>query len=102
MMNKEDLQDLNNEELDNVVALVREIKRDRKAEAKEAEKARKEELKAQNKAVLENLDEGANVRFILKGNETEGTLDHVTEKRFVVVHDGIKKAVMFDKLVATE
>jgi hypothetical protein len=101
-MTKENLQDLTNEELDNVVALVREIKRDRKAEAKEAEKARKEELKAQNKEVLEGLDEGATVRFTLKGEETEGTLDHVTEKRFVVVHDGIKKAVMFDKLIATE
>lgn len=95
----ENINEMTNEELDNLVVEIREIKKARKEEAKAAEKEAKENLKAENKKALDELEAGAVVRFTLKGEEVEAPLDKVTEKRFVAIVDGAKKAIMFDKLV---
>ena len=84
------LNELGIEELDNLMEEVRVLK-----------KTRKEELKEANKKKLEELQTGTTVRFILKGEENEGSLVKITDKRFVVIDfiDSVKKPIMFDKLV---
>ena len=88
------LNELGIEELDNLMEEVRALKKTRKEELKE-------ELKEANKKKLEELQTGTTVRFILKGEENEGSFVKVTDKRFVVIDllDSVKKPIMFDKLV---
>lgn len=78
------------------------IKEARK-EAKEAEKERKQaEKEAAMQAAKEKvqeLEEGDEVAFILKGETRTGTFVKVTEKRFTVEMDGVKKSIMFDKFL---
>lgn len=98
-MENVNLNEMTVEELDKLVVAIREEKKARKAEAKAAEKEAKEKLKEANAETLRGLDENATVRFTLKGEETEGVLDKVTDKRFVVIVEGVKKAIMFDKFL---
>ena len=99
------LNELGIEELDNLMEEVRVLKKTRKEELKEelkeANKKKLEELKVTNKKKLEELQTGTTVRFILKGEENEGSFVKVTDKRFVVIDfiDSVKKPIMFDKLV---
>jgi len=95
------LNELGIEELDNLMEEVRVLKKTRKEELKEANKKKLEELKEANKKKLEELQTGTTVRFILKGEENEGSLVKITDKRFVVIDfiDSVKKPIMFDKLV---
>jgi hypothetical protein len=92
--------ELNVADLDNLIAEARAEKKARRENAKVIDKEAKEAIMAENKARLEALEAGAVISFTLKGEETEGTLDKVTEKRFIAIVDGLKKVIMFDKLIA--
>lgn len=68
-------------------------------EAAKAEKAKALEEAKANMAGL-GLEEGADIRFILKGEEVEGSFVKMTEARFVALVDGEKKTLPFDKFLA--
>jgi len=68
-------------------------------EAVKAEKAVKLKEAKDNMANL-GLEEGSDIRFILKGVEVEGSFVKMTEARFVALVDGEKKTLPFDKFLA--
>ena len=92
--------------IDKVITALRESRKEiKKAETvanREKAKAEKAEKLAEAKANLEGLEleEGTDVRFILKGEETEGQFVKTTEARFVVLVEGEKKTLPFDKFLA--
>ena len=94
------------EGIDEAIKALREARKAVKAEAtKAAREAAKEEkaaaLAEAKKVVLGlGLEEGTAVRFVLKGEETDGTFVKATEARIVVLVDGEKKTLPFDKFVA--
>lgn len=98
-MNTVDLSQLADEELDALVKEVREEKKQRKVQAKEQAKAEKERIAQENLQRLAEVDEGQEVSFIYKGEETTAPFVRTTEKRFIVDIDGDKRAIMPDKLV---
>jgi hypothetical protein len=93
-------------DIDNAIKELRDRRKELKANEvkanREAAKAEKAKALAEAKANLEGLglEEGTDVRFILKGEETEGSFVKVTEARFVVLVDGEKKTLLFDKFLS--
>jgi hypothetical protein len=78
-------------ELDEVIEKAKELKKEKKAEADEA-----------NREKLKGVEEGTVVSFMFKGEEEEGTFVKVTDKRFTVILDGQKKSIMFNKLTGID
>lgn len=93
------------EEADEAIKAIRERRKELKAEAvkadREAAKTAKAEALAEAKGRLEEagLEEGDTVRAILKGEEVLGEFVKETEARFVILVDGEKKTLPFDKFV---
>lgn len=93
-------------DIDNAIKELRDRRKELKANEvkanREAAKAEKAKALAEAKANLEGLEleEGTDVRFILKGEETEGQFVKITEARFVVLVDGEKKTLPFDKFLS--
>ncbi len=48
---------------------------------------------------LATLEKGAPLTVVYKGEETLVTFEKLTEKRFTVLVDGVKRSIMFDKLI---
>ena len=91
--------------IDEAIKSLREKRKELKAnevkagrEAAKAEKAKVLEDAKSNMASL-NLEEGNDIRFILKGEEVEGQFVKMTEARFVATVDGEKKTLPFDKFL---
>lgn len=95
------------EELDELIKNAREYRRELKAKREKAEReqiaAEKELLnrKAQKNIEAMNLEEGDLVRFYLKGEERTGEFYKITESRFIVIVNGEKKTLPFDKFIGT-
>lgn len=95
------------EEVDAVISAAKERKVVLKEQEKEAQRvARKREKEAAMEAAKESieqagLEEGDNILVLLKGEEVEGQFVHLTESRLVVLVDGDKKALPFDKFLGT-
>jgi len=91
------------DEIKGIVDAGRAILKDRKDEIAEARKAEKAAEKAvadaAGREAVEGLDEGDEIVVIFKGEETEVTFVKMTEKRFTVEVDGVKRSIMFDKFV---
>jgi len=91
------------EEIDAVVKAGRELLKERASELKEARKAEREAEKAEReeagREAVKNLEKGDALVVIFKGEETEAIFDKMTEKRFTVEVDGVKRSVMFNKFV---
>ena len=86
-----ELNEMSFAELDEVIEKAKELKKEKKAEADEA-----------NREKLKDIEEGTIVSFIFKGEEEEGTFVKVTDKRFTVILDGQKKSIMFNKLTGID
>ena len=71
------------------------------AEAREVAKAEKQALLDEAKANIVSLDliEGDEIRATLKGEEVVGNFVKVTDARFVILVDGEKKTLPFDKFL---
>ena len=93
------------EEIDAVISAAKERKVVLKEQEKEAQRvARKREKEAAMEAAKESieqagLEEGDDILVLLKGEEVEGQFVHLTESRLVVLVDGDKKALPFDKFL---
>jgi hypothetical protein len=93
------------EAIDEAIKSLRDRRKEVKAEAtkadREAAKVAKAEALAEAKATLEaeGLEEGDTIRAILKGEEVLGEFVKETEARFVILVDGEKKTLPFDKFV---
>ena len=94
------------EGIDEAIKALRESRKEiKKAETvanREAAKEAKAQVlqEAKEKMASLGLEEGADIRFILKGEETEGSFVKMTEARFVALVDGEKKTLPFDKFLA--
>ena len=68
---------------------------------KQREKAEKEQAMAEAKERLEaeGLEDGDSIRALLKGEEVEGHFVKMTDARFIVLVDGEKKTLPFDKFL---
>jgi len=95
------------EGVDEAIKSLRERRKELKAEAtkadREAAKAEKARQLEEAKIRLEDagLEEGDTIRAILKGEEVLGEFVKETEARFVILVDGEKKTLPFDKFVGT-
>lgn len=93
------------EQVDEAITALRERRKELKAEAtkvkREAAKAEKARLmeEAKQRLVEAELTEGETVRAILKGEETVGEFVKQTEARFVILVNGEKKTLPFDKFL---
>lgn len=93
------------EGIDEAIKALRERRKAVKAEAtkadREAAKAEKARVLAEAKASLEaaGLEEGDTIRATLKGEEVLGDFVKVTEARFIILVDGKKKTLPFDKFL---
>jgi len=93
------------EAIDEAIKSLRERRKEVKAEAtkvdRETAKVEKAAALAEAKATLEaeGLEEGDTIRAILKGEEVIGDFVKATEARFIVLVDGEKKTLPFDKFV---
>lgn len=65
-------------------------------------KARTKQLGEANRSKLLALNEGKKVRIIFKGEEVEAKFVCVTNSRFTVEIDSVKKSIQFDKLISIE
>lgn len=99
MIDKEMLNGLNIDELNTLISMAREEKKVRKENARAEAEVEKEHLIASNRETLANLENGVEITFIFKGNETVGQFVKTTEKRFTALVDGEKKSIMFDKFI---
>lgn len=92
--------------IDEAIKALRESRKEiKKAETlanRQAAKAEKEQKLQEAKDKMEslNLEEGDNIRFILKGEEVEGEFVKITAARFVATVDGEKKTLPFDKFLS--
>jgi hypothetical protein len=100
MIEREELGQLTDEELNALVKTVREVKKERKNEAKVLDRAEREKIAEENLERLSEMEEGTEVSFIYKGEEISAPLVKTTDKRFIVDIDGNKRAIMPDKLTA--
>ncbi len=93
------------EGIDEAIKSLRERRKAVKAEAtkaeREAAKAEKARVLEEAKATLEaaGLDEGDTIRATLKGEEVIGSFVKATEARFIILVDGDKKTLPFDKFI---
>jgi hypothetical protein len=100
MFTKEDLGQLTDEELDTLVTQVREVKRERVAQAKAVKRKERKRIAEENLQHLSEMNEGDDVSFIYKGEETTAPFVKTTDKRFIVEIDGNKRTIMPDKFVS--
>lgn len=54
---------------------------------------------AEVRASMEGLEKGTPVRILYKGEETEALLETLTDKRFTVSIDGVKRSIQMDKFL---
>ena len=93
------------EGIDEAIKALRETRKAVKAEAtKAAREAAKEEkarliAEAKEAVASASLNEGDAIRVILKGDEVIGDFVKMTEARIVVLVDGEKKTLPFDKFI---
>lgn len=93
-------------QIDEDIAALRERRKELKASQKEAErqkaKAEKQARLDEAKAYIESLEleEGDDVKVVLKGETVDAQFVHVTDARIVVLVDGDKKTLPFDKFVS--
>ncbi|MGV9141489.1 MAG: hypothetical protein ACOC1X_00975 [Promethearchaeota archaeon] len=94
--------------VDEAIKVLRDRRKELKSEQDKAqkaqEKAEKEQAMAEAKSRLEaeGLEEGDPIRAILKGEEVAGSFVKATEARFIVLVDGEKKTLPFDKFVSRD
>lgn len=85
-----DLRSLSIEEL---IALMEDIK--------EVIKEKKNEINETNKNILLGIRPPKMIEIIFKGEPTIARFIGVTNARFTVEIDGVKKSILFDKLIST-
>lgn len=99
-MDKTSLNSLTLQELEEVKANVAEIIKEKKAEAKQnekAERAKADAARAEN--AHKNIREGAEITFIYKGEEHKGFVDKIGNKTVTVQIDGEPRYIKFEKIV---
>lgn len=90
-------------EIKGIVDAGKAILKDRKDEIAETAKAEREATKAAADAAgreaVAGLDEGDRIVIVFKGEKVEVEFVKMTEKRFTVEVEGVKRSIMFDKFV---
>lgn len=99
----DNLDSLSFDQLDALVKKGTELRKSKRAEKKEADKAKHDAEKAEaieaGRSKVSNLSEGDKITIVFKNVKTVVTFVKMTEKRFTVEIDGAKRSIMFDKFV---
>jgi len=81
------------------VAEIDEMMVELKEARKLAVKAEQAKVDARVREYLASLEKGDILTVVLKDEKVEGTFVGLTDKRFTVEIDGVKKSIMYSKLV---